>query len=134
MKLLIMLFSPVPCHFLPLNPNYLPPSSTIHTVEHPQPVFLPRCDNDQVPNPNNIASKITVLYILILKFLETKGNRTVAGIPLIQSALDLFCNAILTCSCNFHYLNFATISVDLLAVFVFRFLLLACTRDIKLLH
>ena len=93
MKLLIMHFSPVSCHFLPLNPNDLPHDPIL---DYPQPVFLPQCDSDQVSNPNNTPSKTTVLYILIHTILVSERecnrlNRTAAGTPLMPSALHLFC-------------------------------------------
>ena len=39
-KLLIMQFSPLPYHLDPLRPKYLPQHPTL---EHPPPMFLPRC-------------------------------------------------------------------------------------------
>jgi hypothetical protein len=38
--LIIMQSPPVPCHFLPFSPKYLPQHPIL---EHPQPVFFPEC-------------------------------------------------------------------------------------------
>ena len=53
-----MYFSPLPCYNVPLNPKYSPN----HPVpKHPQPRFLPQCD--QVSHPYNSTGINTVLYI-----------------------------------------------------------------------
>ena len=60
--LLIMQFSPVSCHFLPLRPRYLP---QYPIFEHPQPMPFPETE-DQVSHPYkttaNIIINITVYY------------------------------------------------------------------------
>jgi len=57
--------------------------------------------SDQVSHPYNTKSKISVLCILILKFLDSKlGQKflhcTITSIPWIQSALNFFLKRILT--------------------------------------
>ena len=40
-KLLIMLFSPLPCYLVPLRPKYYPQHPIL---KHPLPTFLPQCE------------------------------------------------------------------------------------------
>jgi hypothetical protein len=46
MELLIMNFSPFPCHFVPLRPKYSPQHPIL---KHPQPTFLPQCQRPSFP-------------------------------------------------------------------------------------
>jgi len=52
-KVLIMQFSPLPCYLVPLRPKYSPQ----HPIfKHPQPTFLPQCEQPSVkprPTPYN---------------------------------------------------------------------------------
>jgi hypothetical protein len=61
-ELLIMSFSALPFYLVPLRRKYSPQHPII---KHPQPTFLPQCE-DQVLHPYNTTGKIIVLYILII--------------------------------------------------------------------
>jgi hypothetical protein len=51
MKLLIMLFSPFSCHFLPLRSKYSPQH---RILKHPQSMFFPSCERPSLaPVQNN---------------------------------------------------------------------------------
>jgi len=63
-KLLILYVSPLPCHFVPLRPKYLP---KYHNIKHCQPMFLPQCES-KIWHPYIMRSKITVLIILGFNF------------------------------------------------------------------
>ena len=67
-KLLIMQFSPVPCHFLPLNPNYLPRH---HNLKQPQHMFLPQHYTPSFTPTYNSTQNYTSEYFNVL-FLESK--------------------------------------------------------------
>jgi len=57
-KLLIMWFSPLPCHLVPLRPKH----STQHPIlKHPQPTFIPQCERPTfTPTHNNRQNYISV--------------------------------------------------------------------------
>jgi hypothetical protein len=59
MKLLIMEFSPIPCHLVPLRPTYSPQHPIL---KQPQPTFLPQCQRlSFTPIQNNMPTN--VIYI-----------------------------------------------------------------------
>jgi hypothetical protein len=65
-KLLAMQSSPLPCHLVPLRSKYLP--------QHPEPMFLPRCERPSfAPMQNNRQSYSNsgheVLTVHLLKLL-----------------------------------------------------------------
>jgi hypothetical protein len=62
MKLLIMKFSLLPCYLVPLRPKFSPQDPIL---KHPQPMFLPQCQQ-------KTTGKIISLYILIFKYLNSK--------------------------------------------------------------
>jgi len=87
-KLLIMSCYCVTCHFLSLRPKH-PPCVTCHflslrpkhppqhpILKHPQPLFFPRCERDQVSHPYKTTGKITALHTLVLfRYKAPPGSR-----------------------------------------------------------
>ena len=62
-KLLIVQFSPLPCHLVPLRPKYSPQHPLF---KHPQPTFLPQCE--QLSHPYKTTGRIIVLVKPALNF------------------------------------------------------------------
>jgi hypothetical protein len=63
MELLIMKFSPLPSHFIPLRPKCSPQ----HPIpKHPQPTFLPQCQRPSFTpietTGKRIQQEITIAY------------------------------------------------------------------------
>jgi hypothetical protein len=67
---------------------------------------------DKVSHPYKTRGKIMVLYILMLRFLERRLEKSV---PRIEFVLNIFVNSILSCYCS-QVLELATFSKDVLAV------------------
>jgi hypothetical protein len=68
MKLLIMQFSPISCHFISLRTKYSPQHPVL---KHPQSMFLPECEIP-ISHPYGITGKIKFLYILIFTLLDSR--------------------------------------------------------------
>jgi hypothetical protein len=122
MKLLIVQFSPTSYHFVPLRSNIL--FSTLFSNT------LSLCSSlnakNQVPHPYKVTGKILVFCILIVTFLDKARRQKVldwmvASITWNESPYNFFLNQILICYCCSKYLNCATFSEDLLAIFMFWF-------------
>jgi len=67
-KLLIMQLPPLPCYLVPPRPKY---SHQHPILKHPQPAFLPQCEQPSL-HPYKTTGRIIVLCILIFKFLDSK--------------------------------------------------------------
>ena len=59
-KLLIMWFSPLPCHLVPLRPKYSPQH---HIFKHPQPTFLPQCERPSFTPIQNNNQNYSSVYL-----------------------------------------------------------------------
>ena len=100
MKLFIMQSPPLLYYLLPLRAKYLPQH---RILEHPQSMFLPRCERPSITHSYVITGKITVLYISFLIYLDYKleDRRFWTGwyqtFPEFTCALTFFMNAILNC-------------------------------------
>jgi len=68
-KLLIMYFSQPNCYLVSLSPRYAPQHPIL---KHPQRLRSSLNVSDQVSHPYKTTGKIIVLYILILKFLDSQ--------------------------------------------------------------
>ena len=67
-KLLMMYFSPLPCHFVPLRPKYSPQHPDL---KHPQPTTLPQCERPCFTPIQNNRQNYSSLY-LEFKILDSK--------------------------------------------------------------
>ena len=59
-KLLIMQFSPLPCHLVPLRSKCLPQHPIL---KHPPPMFLPRCERPSCTPIQNNRQSYSSLYL-----------------------------------------------------------------------
>ena len=94
--------SPLPCHLVPLRPKYSPQHPIL---KHPQPMFFPQCERPSVtPIQSNRQNYSSVYNFGVAKWKTKKLRLMIAGIALLQSALNFFLNNISNC------LNFPKIS------------------------
>jgi hypothetical protein len=88
---------PLPCHLVPLRPKYSPQHPIL---KYPQPTFFPQCQRPSfIPIQNNNRQNYISVYLNILIFGSQTGkqkilHRVIAGIFLLQSALNFFLNRI----------------------------------------
>jgi hypothetical protein len=66
--ILLVKFYPLPCYLDPLRPKYSPQHPIL---KQPQPTFHPQCQK-QFSHPYRTTGKITILYILIFRFLDSE--------------------------------------------------------------
>ena len=117
-KLLIMSFSPLPCYLVPLRAKHSPQRSIL---KHPQPTFLPQCEQPSFTPIQNNRQNYSSVYLYI--FRQQTGRqkilqRTTARISGLQSVLNFFLNEI---SMRFgvpKYLKSYTLSKELLSFFI----------------
>ena len=74
-KNLIMCFSPLPCNRVPLRPKYSPQHPILENLNVNSSLNV----SDQVSHPYKTEGKITVLYILIFIFLDSKPEDKVSA-------------------------------------------------------
>ena len=109
---------PLPCYLVPLRPKYFHQDSIL---KHPQAMFLPQRDRDQVSHPYKTASKSLVLYNFNLFFFSKLEYKSFCplwyqafrdfNLPLISSSSRcLFVRAVLK------HLNCSTLTEDLLSM------------------
>ena len=70
-KLLIMQFSPLPRHLIPLRPKHLPQHPIL---KHPVPMFLPRCERPSSAPIQNNRQSYSSLY-LNLHVMDTTSKQ-----------------------------------------------------------
>ena len=90
-------FSPFPCYLIPLRPKYSPQHPTL---KHPQPMFLPHCQQPSFTPIQSNNQNYSSVYILIFIFLDSKLRQKIlhwiiTSIPGLKSALNFFLNRIL---------------------------------------
>jgi hypothetical protein len=91
-KLLIMKFSPLPCHLVPLRPKYSPQHPIL---KHPQPTFFPQCQRSRLTpihnNKHNYSSVYLNLYIFGKQTMRQNIlYRMTARTAWLQSPLHFF--------------------------------------------
>jgi hypothetical protein len=64
-QLLIMYFSPFPCHLVPLRPKYSPQHPIL---KHPQPTFLPQCQRPSCTPIQNKGQNYSSVYLNLYIF------------------------------------------------------------------
>jgi hypothetical protein len=87
-KFLIMKFSPLPCHLVPLRPKYSPQHLII---KHSQSTFLPQCERPSF-TPTKATGKIIVLYIFICIFLNSKMHGNMHSYITVLPTQTVDCN------------------------------------------
>jgi hypothetical protein len=70
-KLIIIMFSPLPCHLVPLRLKYFPNTLFSNTVSLLSSINI----SHQLPHPNKITGKIIVLYIVIFNIFGYHTGR-----------------------------------------------------------
>ena len=73
-KLLIMWFSPLPCHIIPLRPKYSPQHLVL---KHPQPTFLPQCERPSFSPIHNNGQNYSSVYVNLCVFVKPTGRQKI---------------------------------------------------------
>jgi hypothetical protein len=99
MKLHTVQLPPISRYFIPLRSKYSP---QYPVLKHSQSMLFPQCETPRFTPIQKKTGRIMVLYILTFTFLDIRGedkrlHRMVTSVSWIQSALNLFVHAILTC-------------------------------------
>ena len=83
---------PLPCYLVPPMPKYSPQHPIL---KHPQPTFLPQCEQPSFTSIQNKRQNYSSVYLNLYIFGQLTGRQTIvhqmiASIPWLQSALNFF--------------------------------------------